>query len=75
MNDAVPEDRDQDAGGWEDVDEMVATTNHLDTSQAPLSDQAAVELEADKWANLWNENNTYSEPDFEMEEGLKTWEG
>ena len=28
----------------------------------PLPDQAVVELEADKWAELWQESSTYCEP-------------
>ncbi len=36
----------------------------------PLSDQAAVEYEAEQWALLWKEKSEYEQPCFDIDESM-----
>ena len=65
LNDKVPEE-DEELVPSEQLDgqALVPSTCDLDSKLVPLSDQAAVDKEADTWAVLWQETARYEHPSF-----------
>ena len=79
LNDGVPDEPTEDAEGEDpgedEKDELTPGEVHSmpkikvyngSATDIPLCDQATVDLEAEKWAKLWNEGASYPRLDFEQ---------
>ena len=68
--DGIPAENDyQELSHIEDDDSVLRQySQHASCIQAPLADQAAVELERSKWAALWKEGDSYDAPAIESVE-------
>ena len=67
LNHAVPEPSDKDNDDNElYVEHLGLQASALDSSLVPLCDQANVDVIANSWATLWQENDMYIEPQIDV---------
>lgn len=62
LNDCIPEEPDEEQHTWLEADPFEDQGEASDGEAAVMADQAAVELEANKWAKLWKEKEPYPNP-------------
>ena len=72
LNDVVPQEpNDKDAADQLlYVEHRGLLTTTADAARVPLCDQAHVDHTAESWATLWQEQDAYIEPQFEVEASL-----
>ena len=64
-NDAVPMEDDCPEGIESGIGQVVPSSGSMqEVGRIPLSDQAAVDIEAEKWAALWLEKEKYTQPSY-----------